>query len=986
MPRDFDAPSSSDGERRSTHEDDMMPNSPRAEAVSSVRMTNSVSEGRRRAPVRSLALGTAFLVTTALTAPAFAVTQSTWTGGSADWFADANWSNSTQPANNTDVTINGGVGVLAPIISGSGATVGSVAIGDNGTSASLTIHGGGTLTTTSWYDYIGGSGMVYPGVANSVGAVTVDGAGSTWTSQQGLFVGHDNVGALSVTNGGAVGAQALYVGRVQGGDGTVTVDGIGSKLTVSSQSYVGYWGKGALTISNGGAGELVSLQLGTGQQGTITHAEGTLRIESGGTLTLRDTGGASFLGNEVDATGTAVVTGAGSTWTVSHQLEVGFKGTGTITVEDGGAMTTTADTYLGSQATGRGTLSVDGAGSTWTSTRQLGIGLAGQGTTNVIHGGVLNGQNIIVGWNANASGHLNVDGAGSTVTSSTYVTVGYLGQGTAAISNGGRLNTTDGARLFIASDAGSTGEVIIGGETVATAAGTIQASGGVAFGAGTGSLVFNHTDANYAFDNAVTGAGQIVAKAGTTWLNGDMTRFTGDATIKSLAALGLAGAFGGDIEMQGGTLSANGTVAGTVHLTADGNTLNVVNATRFANPIQFDRTLSNTVNFYTGSYTLPVQAYAIDPSNTLNALGSAKTVITAGLDSHGTGNILVVDTATVAAVDRTAGDTQRQVSGVIQDIMNLDVQRPGPVATPMGYAAEDGRTNPANLAVKQDRDQAIAIDAAGNLAWMRGFVGIRHQDASSDGAPSSFGRQYGTLAGADHLFDDWRLGAYAGAGHSTSDLAGNLGGMEADMALVGAYARRSFGALSLDMALTAGHVWADTTRSINNGAETASGSFGGWFAAPEVALSTTYGLGGGWSLTPSLRGRYIVTAYEGYTETGSSQNVDYAAHTAQSFEERFDTRVTYKTVNAGGLPASVWAGLGAIATQRVGATSYDASVSGTDFSVTASGPSTVYAAAFTSGFDVTLGRSVTAFGNVEATTSTDDAWSLLARGGLKLAF
>jgi T5SS/PEP-CTERM-associated repeat protein len=656
-----------------------------------------------------------------------------------------------------------------------------------------------------------------------------------------------------------------------------------------------------------------------------------------------------------------------------------------VSVEDGGAVTIAKQTYLGYDTTAEGTLRVDGAGSVWTSSSDLGVGLYGQGEATVSNGGTLNGQKIIVGWGASGEGSVVVQGANAAINAATYMMVGYLGDGRAVVSDGGRINTTDGARLIIANSAGSTGELIIGGATTAAAAGTVNASGGITFGAGAGSLVFNHTDTDYAFGSAVRGAGDIIAKAGTSWLNGDLSQYTGTAFVQSHAGLGLAGPFGGDVDLSGATLSVKGAVAGTVNIATTGNTLNIYDSARFANAIRFGNTLSNTINFYTGSYTLPVEEYAVAPSNSLNALGSAKTVITAGLDGHGTGNILVVDTSSVAAVDRTAGDTQRQVSGVIQDIMNLDVQRPNAAPAPMGYAAEDGRANPANLAVKQDRDQAIAVDAAGNLAWLRGFVGIRHQDASGD-APSSFGRQYGTLAGADHLFDDWRLGAYAGVGQSSSSLAGNLGTLEADMALAGAYARRSFGALSLDMALTAGHVWADTTRAINNGAETASGSFGGWFVAPEAALSTTYGLGGGWSLTPSLRGRYIVTAYEGYTETGSSQNVDYGAHTAQSFEERFDTRVTYKTVNAGGLPASVWVGLGVIATQRVGATSYDASVSGTDFSVTASGPGTVYAAAFTSGFDVTLGRSLTAFGNVEATTSTDDAWSLLARGGLKLAF
>jgi hypothetical protein len=60
----------------------------------------------------------------------------------------------------------------------------------------------------------------------------------------------------------------------------------------------------------------------------------------------------------------------------------------------------------------------------------------------------------------------------------------------------------------------------------AAAPGTVSANT-VAFGAGTGTLVFNHTSSNYVFAPAITGAGTIDVLSGSTILAGDLSQFTG---------------------------------------------------------------------------------------------------------------------------------------------------------------------------------------------------------------------------------------------------------------------------------------------------------------------------------------------------------------------------------------------------------------------------------------------------------------------------
>jgi hypothetical protein len=88
---------------------------------------------------------------------------------------------------------------------------------------------------------------------------------------------------------------------------------------------------------------------------------------------------------------------------------------------------------------------------------------------------------------------------------------------------------TSSSTVFIALNAGSVGTLNIGAAqgSPAAAPGTVSANT-VAFGQGTGTLVFNHTSHNYVFSPAITGSGTIDVLAGTTILTGDLSGFTGN--------------------------------------------------------------------------------------------------------------------------------------------------------------------------------------------------------------------------------------------------------------------------------------------------------------------------------------------------------------------------------------------------------------------------------------------------------------------------
>ena len=127
----------------------------------------------------------------------------------------------------------------------------SVGGSGNGT---LNISGGATVNDTymSYPLYSGGIGMG----RGSTGRVTVDGAGSTWTSRNGIAVGGHGSGTLEITGGGSVagsGSFGICIGYEADSTGVVTVSGADSTLTSDNLLVVGESGSGTLNIADGGS-------------------------------------------------------------------------------------------------------------------------------------------------------------------------------------------------------------------------------------------------------------------------------------------------------------------------------------------------------------------------------------------------------------------------------------------------------------------------------------------------------------------------------------------------------------------------------------------------------------------------------------------------------------------------------------------------------------------------------------------------------------
>ncbi|TYC64529.1 autotransporter outer membrane beta-barrel domain-containing protein, partial [Rhodobacterales bacterium] len=85
--------------------------------------------------------------------------------------------------------------------------------------------------------------------------------------------------------------------------------------------------------------------------------------------------------------GTVTISGAGSTLTAGDFITVGYGGTGTLTISDGGAASAVDDVNIGKDAGAEGTVTISGAGSTLTAGDFITVGYGGTGTLTISDGG-----------------------------------------------------------------------------------------------------------------------------------------------------------------------------------------------------------------------------------------------------------------------------------------------------------------------------------------------------------------------------------------------------------------------------------------------------------------------------------------------------------------------------------------------------------------------------------------------------------------------
>ena len=221
--------------------------------------------------------------------------------------------------------------------------------------------------------------------SGATGAVTVNGAGSTWNNNGALYVGVAGTGTLNITAGGTVSSN---FGNIV--DGQVTVDGSGSAWTiVASLALAG----GALDITGGGRVTV----------GTTTTVLSEVNV-SGGTF---DAAGALTLNGSMTANAAAVV-----------EINSGvLKNGSTLSVRNQSEYTVTSGLFMESDTV-------------------LRVDSAAKFTAPVTN----------VGTTPGPAAELIIDGANTLVSStSCCIDVGYGGTGIMTVTGGARVETPTGA-------------------------------------------------------------------------------------------------------------------------------------------------------------------------------------------------------------------------------------------------------------------------------------------------------------------------------------------------------------------------------------------------------------------------------------------------------------------------------------------------------------------------------------------------------------
>jgi len=267
---------------------------------------------------------------------------------------------------------------------------------------------------------------------NGVGAVTITGTNSKWTNSGSIRVGNLGTGTLRVEAGGAVSSTVAELGVMPSAVGTIIVTGENSLWENSSSLFIGDFGSG------------------------------TLNIEAGGTVTSHVV---ACIGCNGSNSGTVNVTGTGSQWIHSGNIQVGIQGTGILNIQNGGRVTAvnaTVPDFTG----GRGTVIVAGVGSEWINSGNLEVGVQDTGTLNIQNGGrVVVGETMTIGPSGTfnwTGGTLEIKGAGPTNEDLEVPNGGRLtGNGTFAltcsqtVTAGGQSQFTGGS-LYTSGGAGYT--------------------------------------------------------------------------------------------------------------------------------------------------------------------------------------------------------------------------------------------------------------------------------------------------------------------------------------------------------------------------------------------------------------------------------------------------------------------------------------------------------------------------------------------------
>ncbi len=499
-------------------------------------------------------------------------------GGSGTWDAvNTNWTNESGTVNGSwsthfaifegapgTVTVDNSKGVISAIgmqFAANGYQLNGDTLTLTGSSPIIRVGDGteaGAGFTATIDNVLAGTGSL---VKTDLGTLVLGGAN---TYAEGTLIEAGTLSISSDTNlGGPSGGVTFDDGALETTanlttDRSVFIAQHASFVTAAGTSLVlngSVFGSGGL--SEDGAGTLIFTRNATFLGGTHINS-GTLQLGNGGT--------SGFVVGDIENNGTLA-------FDRSNTLTIGgvISGTGGVNqIGSGTTVLTGVSTYSGPTTVASGGLTVHGV---LTGTNAVSVGDGGAATLLVESEAEIDSGSGVIGNLAGTTGTAVVTDAGSIWNNSGTLTIGNAGTGTLVVSNQARLTA---AAVVIAEQPGSTGILIVGAppdQGPSLTAGTLFPPT-ITFGAGNGTLIFNHSEANYSFDSTLIGPGSIrMIGPGTTVFTANSSAFSGATTVNA-GTLDTEGTFGGPTSTvavnSGAALTGGGTIGGAVTVNSGG--------------------------------------------------------------------------------------------------------------------------------------------------------------------------------------------------------------------------------------------------------------------------------------------------------------------------------------------------------------------------------------------------------------------------------
>ena len=405
--------------------------------------------------------------------------------------------------------------------------------------------------------------------------------------------------------------------------------------------------------------------------------------------------------------------------------------------------------------------------------------------------------------------------------------------------------------------------------------------------------------------------------------------------------------------------------------------------------------VKDTVNFAGGNWLF-----------TFNTLSGA-TINTNGAPFVVSGNqVAVLDPTAIALADRSLMFVTGGVSQMLRDRFS-GITTGGGGQSAMSFAAPDSFgvagqaqapfANIPSVAMSYASDPKPILGKAPAAApyydttvWTSGFGGERIQDAYGSILPATE-TAFGGAIGVDRSFGwDWRLGAFLGGGFGREAVELNVQTVDTDYFFGGVYGHVDWAAQFLNLALYGGSMSNASTRGVANnlapgGFQSATANYGGWFISPEL----TYGIhipGNDFVWTPRIIVRYVGGSIDGFTETGSAQNLSLGAQAINDIEERAEIEFSKVMPASFGGTFKTTADIGVIGLERVGNSNINAVLLGQNLAFVTPGAASAVGLVVGGAVQYRPTPSVALYLSAEGTVMSDNSVTGALAGGARISF